>query len=305
MKSIRPLTSLSGLKFLLLTLPSLSAFTLSVFLVGLERLRLHAMPHGEGNPLTVTRRSKARQALPLVTVLSGIVFLVSAAFNLGVSFTFGSSVVGFSSPSASIASYELAIGAVLLASAALSNLYLYGGAYLFASVGIAEGLLSPAVQGLARSLHEVMVPLAAIGWALVLVETRVVSRTRPKTTNRTHEIIAAMQFFVGALVTLGGAAYARFGTYPVGTAVGLVHLSVGLAGLFGGYVFLRNLPWSRTFLMAINGITIGYSAFSESLAELYALMSPGINDSLIGTIIAIMVSTAIIYSLRGSSREDG
>jgi hypothetical protein len=50
-------------------------------------------------------------------------------------------------------------------------------------------------------------------------------------------------------------------------------------------------------LLAMNGVTIAYSAFSEGLAEVYALMTPGIGDALIGTIIAIVVSVAIIYLL--------
>ena len=96
---------------------------------------------------------------------------------------------------------------------------------------------------------------------------------------------------------MGGAAYARSGTYPFGTAMGLVHLAVGLTGLFAGYSFLRRKHWSQNFLIGINYLTIGYSAFSETIAEIYALLPPGINDALIGTIIAIIVSATIIYIL--------
>ena len=45
-------------------------------------------------------------------------------------------------------------------------------------------------------------------------------------------------------------------------------------------------------------MTIVYSAFAESLAEIYAYLPRGINDALIGTIIAIIVSAVIIYILR-------
>ena len=94
-----------------------------------------------------------------------------------------------------------------------------------------------------------------------------------------------------------GLGYATSATYPVGTALGVVHLLVGLIGLFAGYAFLKRKAHSRRLLVAINGVTIAYSAFSESLAEVYALMTPGVGEALIGTIIAIVVSVAIIYLL--------
>jgi uncharacterized membrane protein YccC len=72
---------------------------------------------------------------------------------------------------------------------------------------------------------------------------------------------------------------------------------VGLIGLFSGYAFLKRKAWSPSFLIAINIVTIVYSAFSESVAEIYALMPPGVGDALIGTILAIIVSATIIYLL--------
>lgn len=55
---------------------------------------------------------------------------------------------------------------------ALSQLIAYGGAYLFASVGIAKDLPSSEVQGLAHELHEVMVPFVIAGAILLTVEGR-------------------------------------------------------------------------------------------------------------------------------------
>lgn len=243
---------------------------------------------------------KLRRTLLLVTVALAFLFLISSAMNLGAKIPVGFAELSFASPSPSIAEFEIAIGLVLVAAAAVSSLYLYGGAYLLAVVGIAEGLLSPDVQGLARSLHEVMVPFAVLGWILIAVEAERVYREseRRDHSQRRREILTVMQFFVGGLVTLGGAAYAGGGTYPVGTALGLVHLAVGLTGLFAGFAYLRRRAWSPTFLIWINGATIVYSIFSESLAQIYAFLPPGINDSLIGTIIAVVVSAAIIYLLR-------
>ncbi|HKW05762.1 MAG TPA: hypothetical protein VJN71_10720 [Nitrososphaerales archaeon] len=110
-----------------------------------------------------------------------------------------------------------------------------------------------------------------------------------------RDYITALQFFVGGLVTLGGAAFARFGTFPIGTALGILHLGVGLIGLFGGYAYLTRKSWSRTFLVWINTLTIIYSTFAEILAEVYAFLPRGINDAFVGTIVAIVVSPMIIY----------
>jgi hypothetical protein len=242
--------------------------------------------------------SNIRQMVRVVTVVLAALFLVSCVLNFGAKIPLGFAQLSFSTPSTSIAEFEIVIGLVLLAAAAISRLYPYAGAYLLASVGIAEGLLSPSVQGFARNLHESMIPFAIGGWILLAVETRRAYKSRTTSVGRTNrELVTALQFFDGALVTLGGLGYASSATYPVGTALGAVHLLVGLIGLFAGYAFLKREAYSRRLLLAINGATIAYSAFSESLAEVYALMTPGIDDALIGTIIAIVVSTTIIYLL--------
>ena len=46
-----------------------------------------------------------------------------------------------------------------------------------------------------------------------------------------------------------------------------------------------------------------YPLIAVSLAEIYAYLAHGINDALIGTIIAIVVSAAIIYLLASESRS--
>jgi uncharacterized membrane protein YfcA len=109
--------------------------------------------------------------------------------------------------------------------------------------------------------------------------------------------VTVLQFFVGGLVVFGGAAFAKDGTYPLGTALGLIHLSVGVVGLSAGYAFFRNRRWSRRLVLAANGLTIAYSAFSESVAKIDSLLPSSFNDSLIGTLVAIVTSGAIIYLL--------
>jgi hypothetical protein len=243
--------------------------------------------------------TKAKTVILPLTVLLVALFLLSAALNLGVKIPLGFTELSFTSPSASIAGFEVAIGLVLLTAVVISNLYFYAGTYLFALIGIAEGLLSSDVQGLARNIHEFMVPVAFGGVILLIFEARIAYKSRKYETpsEKTRTIVTVLQFFVGGLVTLGGVAFTLGGTYPVGTFLGLVHLAVGLGGLFGGYFFLKRKTWSRKFLVWINCVTIAYSAYAESLAEIFAFLPQGINDALIGTIIAIIVSAAIIYLL--------
>ena len=242
---------------------------------------------------------KIRNIVRLVTLPLAALFLLSAALNLGAKIPLGEAALSFSVPSMSIAEFELVIGIVMLVAAALSSLYVYGGALLLAVVGIAEGLLSPGVQGLARDIHETMIPFAIAGWILVLADARASYNATGQhgASQRRQQIVTILQFFVGGLVTLGGAAYARGGVYPLGTILGLIHLCVGLVGLIGGYAFLRRKSWSREFLIAIDIVTAIYSTFSESAAQIYALLPPGINDSLIGTVVAIIACFVILFLL--------
>lgn len=247
--------------------------------------------------------SGLRSALRVSVLVLAILFLLSSAMNFGATIPLGLARLAFSNPQSSIAEFEVVIGAVLIIAAGVSRLYPYAGALLLTSVGILEGLLSSSVEGEARELHELMVPFLVAAWLILGFEARAAhaSRGTSDSAQSRRGLITALQFFVGGLVTLGGAAFASQGTYPAGTTVGLVHLAVGLAGLVGGYAYLRKEPWSRSYLVAVNAATIVWSAFSETLAEVYALLPPGINDALIGTIVAIVVSAAIILMLRRRS----
>lgn len=246
--------------------------------------------------------SVSRAVVRSASVVLGALFLLACALNLGVKIPLGAAELSFSAPSVDIAAYEGSIGLFLMAASALSRLYVYAGAYLFASVGIAEGLLSPGLAGQALDLHEAMLPFLLVGFVVLGVEGRTAylsKRVQPRD-QFNQGVVTALQFFVGGLVTLGGAAYARFGTYPFGTALGLVHLAVGLAGLLGGYIVYRREPRARRFLIVVNLVTIAWSAFSEGMAQVFSLLTPGINDSLIGTIVAVLVSAEIIYMLRNN-----
>jgi hypothetical protein len=244
----------------------------------------------------------ARRILRALTVVLAAIFLLSASLNLGAKIPLGFATLSFSSPLGMIADFEILIGAALLVAAAFSRLYAYAGGYLLGVVGIVEGLVSSDVQGLARDLHETMIPFAVVGCIMLAIDARSAYKAKGTLTpnEKNRGMILILQFFVGALITLGGAAFAASGTYPVGTVLGLIHFAIGIAGLYGGYSFLKRGSNSRQLLITLNILTIVYSIFSESLAEIYAYLPPGIGDALIGTIIAIIVSAAIIYLLQSS-----
>jgi hypothetical protein len=115
------------------------------------------------------------------------------------------------------------------------------------------------------------------------------------TVNR-RQLVLVLQFLVGSLVTFGGSAYVIFAVNPLGTAFGSGHLVTGLAGLTIGIVALRRtiLPWK--LLLGINILTIAYSALSDTAAGALSLLpTSAFHDSVIGTIVAIVTSSLLVY----------
>jgi hypothetical protein len=108
--------------------------------------------------------------------------------------------------------------------------------------------------------------------------------------------VVVLQFLVGGLVTFGGYAYAFFAANSFGAELGWIHFAVGLVGLVAGFLTLtRRIAQLRGFLIAINIVTIVYSLFSETLAETESLLvGPDLVGSLVGTLIAVIMSGAII-----------
>lgn len=102
----------------------------------------------------------------------------------------------------------------------------------------------------------------------------------------------------------GGASFAYFAVNPFGTTLGLIHLSVGMLGLVTGFLVLHgDVSRLRSLLVAVNVVTIGYSSASEYIVETESLL-PGFATigSLVGTIVAIIMSCALLVLLLGRSR---
>jgi hypothetical protein len=87
---------------------------------------------------------------------------------------------------------------------------------------------------------------------------------------------------VAGLVTFGGASFAFFAVNSFGTVLGLIHLTIGLVGVFAAFLTLKSdASWLGGFLISINVVTIAYSSLSESVAEVESLL-PGFADRIPG-----------------------
>jgi len=115
----------------------------------------------------------------------------------------------------------------------------------------------------------------------------------------TKGAVVVLQFLVGGLMTFGGYAFAFFAANSFGAALGWIHFAVGLVGLIAALLTLMvRISQLRGFLVAINVVSIAYSLFSESLAETESLLGgPDLIGSLVGTLIAVVMSASMIYLL--------
>jgi hypothetical protein len=106
-------------------------------------------------------------ALRVVTIVDGVVFLVAALLNFGITIPLVAVDLVFPVAVWQAGVGEAVIGVLLLAAAIRARTRLYWIAYLLSVLGIAFGLLSPRVEGPARAIHVVLVPLAIIGIGLL------------------------------------------------------------------------------------------------------------------------------------------
>jgi len=105
--------------------------------------------------------------LRALTAAYGLVFLASSLQNFGLRLSFGPLDLYFGEPIWQAGAGEAVIGVLLVAAALREGRALYWTAYVLSVLGIAFGLSSARVVGAAREIHFVLVPLAAIGLAML------------------------------------------------------------------------------------------------------------------------------------------
>jgi hypothetical protein len=118
--------------------------------------------------------------LRVALLVDAVVFLGASLLNLGVQVPLGVVTLRFADPIWQAGTGEAVIGMALLAAGLRGRTRLAWVAFWMSVLGIAIGLSSPRVQGAARDLHAVMVPLAIVVLALLLQ-----ARRRPRATS-TH-----------------------------------------------------------------------------------------------------------------------
>jgi hypothetical protein len=111
-------------------------------------------------------------------------------------------------------------------------------------------------------------------------------------------LLAVLEFIVGGIVVLGGAALVYFSTDAIGMSLGVVHAILGLMALPAGYLLLTGRAGARTLTLWVDEAIIAFSTISEILLSITGSLPSGpFADSFIGTVLAVLIAIMILYQL--------
>ncbi len=119
-----------------------------------------------------------RNALRAALFADGTVFVLAALFNLGLALPLGLAELDFPVPIWQAGIGEAVIGSALLVAAVTGRAAVAWVAFAMSVGGIAFGLASPRVEGPARDIHILLIPMALIVFALLLWQGWVDRRRR-------------------------------------------------------------------------------------------------------------------------------
>ncbi|HEY7488625.1 MAG TPA: hypothetical protein VH912_29560 [Streptosporangiaceae bacterium] len=105
---------------------------------------------------------RSAKLLRIVLLIDAAVFLGAALLNAGVEIPLGFGTLRFADPIWQAGTGEAIIGATLLAAGLTGRVRLSWVAWSMSVLGILFGLSSARVQGLARDIHVVLIPLAVL-----------------------------------------------------------------------------------------------------------------------------------------------
>ncbi len=115
--------------------------------------------------------------------------------------------------------------------------------------------------------------------------------------NRTS-VLAVLEFIVGGIVVLGATALLYFSTDSTGTSLGIVHAVLGLSAFPVGYLLLTSKARARSLTLGVNAAIIAFSTVSEIvLSATGSLPSGPFIDSIVGTVVAVLIAGVIMYQL--------
>jgi hypothetical protein len=111
-------------------------------------------------------------------------------------------------------------------------------------------------------------------------------------------LLAVLEFVVGGIVVLGGAALVYFSIDATGMSLGIVHAILGLMAFPAGYLLLTGGARARTLTLGVDAVIIAFSIASEViLSTTSSLPSGPFADSVIGTAVAVLIAALIVYHL--------
>jgi len=119
--------------------------------------------------------SEVRRSLPLLRaalLVDGLVFLVAAAFNFGARTSVGAAHLEFGVPIWQAGLGEAVISVALLIAATTGRPTVAWVALVMSGLGIVFGLSSRQVEGAARDIHVILVPIAIIVLGLLIWATK-------------------------------------------------------------------------------------------------------------------------------------
>jgi hypothetical protein len=111
-------------------------------------------------------------------------------------------------------------------------------------------------------------------------------------------LLAVLELIVGGIVVFGGAALVYFSTRTTGMSLGIVHAVLGLMAFPTAYLLLTGKARARILAMGVDAAIITFSIISEILLSITGSLTSGpFADSVIGTVLAVLIATAILYQL--------
>ena len=111
-------------------------------------------------------------------------------------------------------------------------------------------------------------------------------------------LLAVLEFIVGGIVVLGGAALVYFSIDLTGMSLGIVHAILGLMAFPAGYLLLTGRARARTLTLGVDAVIIAFSTASEIiLSTTSSLPSGPFADLVIGTAVAVLIAALIVYQL--------
>jgi hypothetical protein len=111
-------------------------------------------------------------------------------------------------------------------------------------------------------------------------------------------LLAVLEFVVGGIVVLGGAALVYFSIESTGMFLGIVHAILGLMAFPAGYLLLSGGARARTLTLGVDAAIIAFSIASEIILSTTSSLSSGpFANSVIGTAVAVLIAALIVYQL--------